>query len=339
MSANLNPDEVSALMSAIEEGRLDAPQAPARAQAVPYDLTSRDRLLRGQMPALDSIHEQIASAFGTGLSGRTRLPLRVEPSPGSLVPLADLGLLLAPPATVCILSLGMGGAEAVVILDPGLAESLVAASLGDRNPGEGAAERRSLTPVGKLILRKLLGLLATSMGQAWAPYLPLRPEVLRVEVDPRLALSINPGGDVAVLTSFGLSGPITGRIQLAIPYTAIQPAKRLLDQVAATPRAHKDHRLQERIAAEVEATEVDLQGILGRTTLTIAQLLELDEGDLLPLSTDEANPLPLLVGGREKLSGFPLVVRGALAMKLVRAVGRSTASSPADADKQHLEIT
>lgn len=319
MSTNLNPEEVDALMDAIREGRVPTEPPSSSVQATAYDLTSRDRVLRGQMPALDSIHERIAAALATGLSGRTRLPLRVEPSPGTLVPLADLTLLLAPPATLCIINLGLGGAEAVVILDPGLAETLVAAALGDRNPGDGAKDAPELTPVGRMVLRKLLGILATAMGQAWQPYLPMTPEVVRFEADPRLAVSIAPGGDVAVLTSFGVTGPITGRIQLAIPYTAIQSAKKLLGR-GVFSRTGGDPRVRDAIAHELAASRVELRAILGRTSLTLSRLLELSPGDVLALDTDESSPLPLLVEGREKLTGMPLVSHGSLAMKLERGL-------------------
>ena len=336
MSANLNPEEISALMSAIEDGRVNPePQAP-RSQVIPYDLTSRERLLQGQMPALDSIHEQIAAAFGSGLSGRTRLPLRVESSPGTLIALADLGLLLAAPATVCVLDLDFGGAEAVVILEPGLAETLVFAALGNRMQEEPAAASE-LTPVGKLVLRKLIELLGTAMANAWAPYLPLHPTVSRFETDPRLAVRMAPGGDVAILTSFNLRGPIAGRIQLALPYTAIQPAKRLLHQAASSARVARGDLVRAAMAAEVEATEVELRAELGRTSLSLAKLLELEEGDLLPLGSDEGSPLPLLVQGREKLLGFPLVVRGGLALRLEGGLGAPPHAPEASTGAPHSE--
>ena len=101
MPATLTPEEIKALMSAIQDGRVDTETARApRAQAVPYDLTSQDRIIRGQMPTLDAINEQIASMLGIGLAGRTRVGVRVTSSPATLLKFADLVPLLAPPASV-----------------------------------------------------------------------------------------------------------------------------------------------------------------------------------------------------------------------------------------------
>jgi len=60
MGADLNPDEINALMDAIQDGRAgkeSSGEEGVREAVVPYDLTSRDRIIRGQMPTLDAINE------------------------------------------------------------------------------------------------------------------------------------------------------------------------------------------------------------------------------------------------------------------------------------------
>src|SRR5512141_2348673 len=140
MPATLTPDEIKALMSAIQDGKVSTDSLPgAPPQVVPYDLTSQDRIIRGQMPTLDAINEQVASMLGIGLAGRTRVALRVTSSPATLLKFADLVPLLAPPASVCVLSLGGAHGFALAVLESGLAEALLAAALGDRHvqpPGE-----------------------------------------------------------------------------------------------------------------------------------------------------------------------------------------------------------
>ena len=55
MPETLNSEEVNALMSAIEDGRVERASESAPA-VVAYDLTSQDRVISGQMPTLDAIH-------------------------------------------------------------------------------------------------------------------------------------------------------------------------------------------------------------------------------------------------------------------------------------------
>ncbi len=318
----LNPDEITALMDAVQDGRVKADRPAARGAAVAYDLTNQDRVIRGQLPTLDAINESIATGFSMALAGRTRLALTVGSGPASQLKFGDLSSLLAPPATVCVLSLGKAGGQALVVLEPGLADKLIAAALGEKpTKGEGdeaapppARGKRELTQVERGVLKRLLGLFTDAMTHAWAPVLPFKPEVSRFEADPRLAV-IAPNNDAAVMCSFELDGALRGVMQLVLPYTAIEPVKKAL---MSPPKAanDSDQGFGTRLADELLEVKVQLRALLGKTTLSVRSLLDLEPGAVLTLGTSEGVPLPVFVEGRGKMTGQPTVVGGAMALTL-----------------------
>jgi flagellar motor switch protein FliM len=317
--ALLNPDEINALMAAIQNGRVGATDSPKnRGTAVAYDLTSQDRVIRGQMPTLDAINEQIASTFAIGLAGRTRLALRVSSGPAALLKFGDFNSLLAPPATVCVMSLGKTGSQALLVLEPGLADAMIAAALGDKRsrPDETqqAEVRRDFTSVERSVLRRLISIFTEAMTSAWAPVLPFRPEVARFETDPRLAV-IAPTTEAAVLCPFDLDGSIKGLVQLAMPYTAIEPAKKAL---MSPPKlsTKSDSHFAIQLADEIEQVNIECRVLLGKTKLTLQRVLELAVGDVLPLSTSEGVSLPVFVQGRAKFTGKPTVAGGGIALAI-----------------------
>lgn len=330
MSVKLDAEEVEALMHAIDEGRV-APAAPPPPQAAvsKWDLTSNDRIIRGQMPTLDSIDERVASLLGASLSGRTRLELEVRSSPASTLKLADVQLLLAPPATTAVLALrGLEG-KALAILEAGLADALLAAALGDRRPRQQPqAQPRPLTPVDRAVLHRLLALLAEAMNQAWAPILPLGAEVVAIENDPRLSLP-GPASELAILAPFEIAGPVAGRLQLVIPWAAAEPVRK---QLAAPPSfgEARNERFANALAEALAGVEVEASARLGITHITLARLLELEVGDLLVLGSDEGSALPILVQGREKLAGRPTVQGGSLAVRVERGLQGAPATSGAE---------
>lgn len=318
----LNPDEINALMSAIQDGRVTPEPPKGRGAAVPYDLTSQDRVIRGQMPTLDAINEQIASAFAMGLAGRTRLSVRVSCGPASLLKFGDFNSLLAPPTTVGVMSLGKAGSQALLVLEPGLADAMIAAALGDKraraddSQAQPIEPRRELTNVERKVLGRLLALFTEAMTQAWAPVLPFKPEIARFESDPRLAV-IAPVNEAAVLCSFEIDGAIKGLIQLAMPYTAIEPARKAL---MSPPKLNttSDSRFAHRLEEEISQTEVELRVLLGKSTLTLQKLLDLEVGETITLGTSEGVSLPIFVQGRAKFTGQPRVVGGAIALEIDR---------------------
>ncbi len=322
--ALLNSDEINALMTAIQDGRV-APETPkSRGAAVNYDLTSQDRVIHRQMPTLDAINEQIATNFGMGIAGRTRLTVRVISGPASLLRFGDFNSLLAPPATVTVLSLGKAGAQALLVLEPGLADALIAAALGDKSgrtdeppaqatgPTEGA--RRDFTNVERNVLKRMLAVFTDAMTAAWAPVLPFKPEIARFETDPRLAV-ISPNNEAAVLCSFELEGALHGVIQLALPYTAIEPAKKAL---MSPPKLNSatDDRFANALEDEINQVSVELRVLLGTTQLTVRDILALDPGHVITLGTSEGASLPVFVEGRPKFTGQPKINGGALALEI-----------------------
>jgi flagellar motor switch protein FliM len=324
VTAPLNPEEVDALMSAIQEGRVDPKAGDLEGgKVVPYDLTSRDRIIRGQMPTLDAIHEQIASVFGSSLAGRTRMRLQVTCRPATLMKVSDVQVMLAPPAVVAVITLGPSNGDALIVLEGDLADALLAAALGDRKMRPEKSDeplpetRRELTSVEKQVLKRLLSMFTDAMRDAWSLVLPFKPEVSRFESDPRLA-NVAPPNEAAILATFEMSGAINGSLQLAVPFAAVEPAKRML---SAQPRSHAgaDARFTQALTQELCRTPVELCAILGKTVMTLEQLLSLETGAVLTLDTDEGSPVPVLVQGRPKLTGVPRVTGGGIGVVIDRA--------------------
>lgn len=317
MPDTLNPEEINALMGAIRDGQVPQGATSSNgAPVTPYDLTSQDRILRGQMPTLDAINEQVASLLASGLAGRTRLGLRVSTSPSALFKFVDFGSVLAAPSVLAVLSLGPGFGHALLVLEPGLAEALLAAALGDRRvkQAESSETRRELTAVEQLVLRRLLTLFTDAMEHTWETVLPFKPKVVRFEIDPRMA-NIAPPSDVVIASSFQVSSGIEGRLQLVIPFSAVEPAKARL---SSPPRMNpgSDARFAAALQRELEQVKVEVRVLLGRTRLTFEKLLELDNGDVLSLTTDEDSPVQILIEGRRKLEGTPKVQHGSMAVEL-----------------------
>jgi flagellar motor switch protein FliM len=328
MSSPLDNNEVEALMQAIQEGRVSPESGEpgsggaSAGPVLPYDLTSQDRIIRGQMPTLDSINDRIASLFGKNLAGRTRLDVRVAASPATLLKFADVGSLLNSPGTVGVMTLGAGHGLALLVLEGELGRALLAGALGDRKArtaspedGDGPTE---LTNLEKMVLKHLLGMLSDAMGTAWTGVLSFKPEIMRFESDPRMVMIANPS-DVIILCSFEIAGAIDGRIQLALPYSAVEPAKKML---TSPPRlgGQRDARFSTALARELDGVEVELRVQIGRRKLSVNELLTLAVGDVITLNTSETAPLPVFVQGRPKMTASPRVVGGGMAIEILRAI-------------------
>ena len=121
------------------------------------------------MPNIDSINERIASTFGSNLAGRTRLDIRVQSAPSTLMKFADVGAMFSPPTTVWVVNLGPGHGLGVLLLDGALGRALLSGALGDRKArvdATGIEMRLELTSVERNVLKHLLGMFTEAMAGA-----------------------------------------------------------------------------------------------------------------------------------------------------------------------------
>lgn len=339
MSPSLSSGEIDALMSAIHQGMSEKSSgAAAPAQVISYDLTSQDRVIRAQLPTLDSINDRVASALSVGWGGRLRMMLTVTAEPSQLRKFSDFHTLLRPPATFVMLQLSNQHGPAVLVLPEQLVRVMLGAALGDRSVklvdenNITPEVRKDLTNVERSVLGKLVGVLCDALASAWSMVLPLQPRVLRFETDPRLA-TVAPPGDVVIINAFQVAlNEDGGRapVHLGIPFAAVEQVKKRL---AASPRTSStsDSTFSRQLADRLRDVPVEARALLGTTRMTLKEFLALKAGDLLPLDTSESQALPLLVQGHERARGVPTVEGSRLALRLTEG----TATSHAHETAQH----
>ena len=101
---------------------------------------------------------------------------------------------------------------------------------------------------------------------------------------------------------------------------ALQPGEvLLLENVRFHAEEEKnDPAFAKQLAAEIEQVNDTCQVLLGTTKLSLQRILELEPGDVIPLSTSEGASLPVFIQGRGKFTGQPKVSGGGIALELDR---------------------
>ena len=103
-------------------------------------------------------------------------------------------------------------------------------------------------------------------------------EYLNSEINPHFANIVSPT-EIVVVTKFHieLDGG-GGDLHITMPYSMLEPLRELLDAGMQSDRADHDERWGASLREEVEDAEVELSTLLGRSTITLADLLESEAG-------------------------------------------------------------
>src|SRR5574343_2026363 len=128
------------------------------------------------------------------------------------------------------------------------------------------------------IIRLILDMIFKDLAEAWKPVMDVEFEYLNSEVNPQFANIVSPSEIVVISTIHVELEGGGGDINIAMPYTMIEPIRELLDAVTSD-RGEVDGRWQESLRAEIMRSEVTLNSKLIEKEMHISEIIELKKGD------------------------------------------------------------
>lgn len=316
----LNQDEIDALIHGVDSGAVKTEGAPvAPGEVRPYDLTSQTRLVRGRMPTLDLINERFARLYRTSLFNMMRRTPQISVGTVQLSKFSDYLHSLFVPTSLNMVKVHPFRGTGLVVLDP----RLVFAAVDNFFGGTGRhikIEGRDFTATETRIIQLLLKSAFADLQTAWTNIARINIEYLSSEMNPQFANIAGPSETVVISTfRIDLDGG-GGMLHVTLPSSMLEPIREILDSGAATDRVGQDERWVQALREEIEDAEVELGMVLGRGELTLAQLINLQPGDIVPF--DFNGRATIVVGGVPVFRGSYGISHGMQALKIEERVLR-----------------
>lgn len=295
----LSQDEVDALLKGVA-GDIEETEMPGDGHGVrPYNLATQERIVRGRMPALETINERFAQSFGAGLCGFIRRNAEISVGPVRTIKYSEFLRTLAVPSNLNLVQVKPLRGTALFIFEPNLVFLVVDSMFGGNGQLQADAESRDFTPTERHIIQRLLALVFGSLEKSWAPVHPIGFEYLRSEINTQFACIAMPN-EIVVVTTFTITlGATGGLFHVCMPYTMLEPIRELLQNSMPGDRASGDKRWGRMLSKQVQSAEIELVLNLGYAKLTIQQLLGMEVGDVIAVDV----PQPILA----EVDGVPVM--------------------------------
>lgn len=329
----ISPLELAALAESMQDThavRMHSGAEDGGPVVLRYDLIGAAASPRHSLPGLDLIHERYARSLGKELERETRTQSRVVAERPLVLKFAEVYAALKPPTCLVVVEIAGIGTTGLLVIDPKLFFFVHEVLLGGDGQSPDLLEesvalldQRGFTPPEERTLRELVEHVSNAQRFGWRDVLPsVRLKYIRAQVDPRHAAILNPG-DMVLESPLSVElGSVSGAIRLLIPLTALRPLEKQLTKTVVDSGSEPEDGWQERISELLQQAPVEVVAELGRTTMTLRQLLELGVGDLLRLGNDPASPIRLQVEGMVKYEGLPSVYQGNYAVRVSGLVRR-----------------
>lgn len=305
---------------------------PPTASYEPYDFRRPDKLSKDHLRSLQMLHENFVVYFVSSLAGYLRAQVEVALVSVEQVPY-DEYIKTVSSSLLNILTVDALAGQAIFEMDFGIFFSMLDRLLG----GKGASGKivRDLTDIEKALAGNIVELALSDLKMAWETVLPLEFVVDSVESSPQF-VQIVPGNDTVVLVLFEVRmGGFKGAMSLCIPYLLIKPILNRLSTQRwfASDRKKNDPTHGRLMAQRLNTTAVPCVARLGVASLTVADLVTLEVGQVVPMRVCQAEevsgPVPkgrlgtvdLLVGAQVKFRGRTGLRGRNLAVQIEQVVG------------------
>ncbi|CAG2154418.1 Flagellar motor switch protein FliM [Cupriavidus campinensis] len=329
----LSQDEVDELLKGVS-GESDAPAASS-APAIdeggvrPYNLATQERIIRGRLHTLEIINERFARALRTALFNFIRRGADISVGSVRIEKYGDFVRNLPVPTNLNLVHMKPLRGTALFVYDPNLVFLVVDNLFGGDGRFHTRVEGRDFTQTEQRIIRRMLDLTLNSYGQAWRTVHPIEFDYVRSEMHTKFA-NIAGANDAVVTTAFHIElGAVGGQLHICIPFSMIEPLRDLLMN-PLQDEVEVDKRWLGQLSTQLRAAEVELVAEFTHLQSTVAEVLAMRAGDVLPIDLPEK-----LFG---KVDGVPVMqcgfgtMNGQYALRVERMINYQDSDSNKEDD-------
>ncbi|WP_323017902.1 flagellar motor switch protein FliM [Castellaniella sp.] len=325
----LSQDEVDALLAGVtgEESSTQSTAEVPQDGVRPYDLGSPDRVVRHRMQTLELINERFARRLRSMFFGFMRRNADITVNAIKIQKYSDFERNLPVPSNLNMVAMKPLRGTGLFTFDPNLVFLVIDSLFGGHGRYNTRIEGRDFTNTEQRIIRRLLSLTLECYGQAWDNVYPIEFEYMRSEMHTKFA-NIGSGNDVVVLSTFNIElGSSGGKLNICLPYSMLEPIRDILTRPLQQSAADSiDQRWTQQLSREVRSAEVELGVEFTRIETSIAKLLHLAVGDVLPV--DIQPNLTARVGGVPVLDCSYGTFNGRYALRVHKIL-----ATPGDSDQ------
>ncbi len=321
MAEVLSQNEIDALLNALSSGEVDVKEIKDNSfekKVVKYDFRNPQKIAKDQLRTLEIIHDNFSRLLQTFLSGYLRAPVKISVLTVDQYAYSEFTNAISNPAFLSLVNFDPLNGQIIVDISTNIAFTIIDRLLG--GDGEKLVDIRSFTEIELTLLRNMMKRIIDLMAQAWDNVIILTPSLDKIETNSQFAQIISPNETIALITMNLSIGNIEGLINICIPHIVIEP---ILDKLStklwfSTTKKESTEIDKEFLHKRIKNTYVSLNANLGSTKITVGDLLNLQEGDVIALDDMFDDEVCINVGTKLKFYGKPGTNRNKVAVQITR---------------------
>lgn len=326
MSDVLSQNEIDDLLAALSTGEVNVKEIEdesSEKKVRKYDFTRPDKFAKDQLRTLEIIHENFSRLMNNFLSGYLRTFVEVEVLSVQSLIYNEFSNSISNPCILGIVDFAPLDGQIIIDVATDMAYTMIERILGGSGVPQGKKEHRSLTEIELTLLKNILVKFINLLKEPWGNIIEIKPKLERIETNSQFAQIVSPSESIALITLSLKIGEIEGMVNICIPHVVIEPIlASLSSRLWFSTSGKKEISEVEKKALEknISKSKVTINTVIGRSVITIGELLTLRPGDVVLLDKLVEEPFELYVGNELKFFGKPGIKNKKIALRITDTV-------------------
>ncbi len=320
----LSQKEIDELLKAFNSGNAEdivISEKKDSKQAKDYNFARPSKFNKDQLHTLEIIFESYSRLVSSFLTGYLRTACQIEVANAEQMTYNEFNNSLVNPVVLGLLEFQPLKGSIMLELSANIGYAIIDRILG--GPGVGMKKLRDFSEIEKILLDRVVSQMLTYLPEPWENVVKIKPRLDKIETNSQFAQIISPNEMIALVTLSIKIGSSEGMINFCIPHLVIEP---IMDRLytkfwfeqnfsQSVQETYRDD-----LENQLEKAFVPITAVVGKTTITVNDFVNLQVGDIIPLDSYITSDLRVMVGSLLKFYGKPGINRGKNAIQITSFV-------------------
>lgn len=307
MSEVLSQQEIDNLLAALSTGELDANDIQEKddKQVKDYDFKRPVKFSKEHLRTLEIIFEHYGRLLSNNLQVYLRKNVQVTVNSSETVTFSEFSNALSSPVILSIVNFAPLSGNILMELSLNIGYVIIDRMLG----GQGTTLERAkdFSEIEMAILEKILVVCMQLLRDPWKNVVEIDPVLDRIETNPQFAQIIAPSDMIAIVTLNIKIGEVEGMMNICLPYFTLEDIMDNLNTKFWYSTIHdaSDENYEEYLEALVKRVSVPIRALLGTSSISVNDFMNLQLGDIIRLDSEINSDLTVYVGNIKKFTAVP----------------------------------
>lgn len=323
MSEVLSQQEIDNLLAALSTGELDANeiQETKEKQVKDYDFKRPVKFSKEHLRTLEIIFEHYGRLLSTNLQVYLRKNVQVSVNSSETVTFSEFSNALSSPVILSIVNFAPLSGNIIMELSLNIGYAIIDRMLGGK--GTALEKAKDFSEIEMAILEKILVVCMQMLREPWKNVVEINPVLDRIETNPQFAQIIAPSDMIAIVTLNIKIGDVEGLMNICLPFFTLEDIMDNLNTKFWYSTIHEstDENYQAALEALVKRVSVPVRAILGTSSVSVNDFMNLQTGDIIRLDSEINGDLIVYVGNIKKFTAVPGSSKEKYAVQVTSVLG------------------